>query len=221
MKTRDAIAGRAQLGRTASAPSGLAARIRAARNLRRAIRWPGTDIEIGVRILSRQDLAEAQAAAALIVKGRGIDESKMTVDQANRVGAEYTVQVLWRALYESPAPDAPRLFATAADLDAEATEDEVFSLLSAYDEFRVEMDPELEELPAQQWEAFVESVKKKEASRSSSIASSMPRPWLLSLVSRLASSATWNLPSTPSDDESSSESTGPDASDEAESESAK
>ena len=202
MRVRDAIAHRAagsEHARAATAPSGLAARIRAARTLRRAIQWPGTDIPIGIRILSRGELAEAQVAAAAAVKERGLEEGKLA--SAERVMAEYIVQLLARALYESADPLAPRLFATAQDLDAEATLDEINALFGSYEDLRQEVDPELEELPEEVWKEFLDAVKKKEPTSWNAIASSMPRPWLRSLAIRLASSLASTLPSTESSSE--------------------
>ena len=207
MQKREAIMQRAaarELGRAAVAPAGLAERIRAARTLARAIRWPGTDIDIGLRVLSRSRLVEAQAAAVAGLKARGIDESKIA--HAEMVGAEYSVQILARALYESTAPDALLLFATAADFDETATADELHALLDEYHDLRRSVDPELEELPAELWNEFLEAVKKKDETRSKRIASDMPRPWLLSLVGRLSSSLASTLPSTDSSSEPPSES---------------
>ncbi len=186
MATRDDIARRFAAGREAIAPEGLAARIVAARSLKKVIKWPGTDIDVSIQVLSRRDLAESQAASIQALKHRGIDELKPAAGHVEQIGAEYVLQILSRALYE---PDgSKRLFASVEDFASVVTEAELYQLSAVYTDLLIDTDPSPEDLPDDKYDEFVEAAKKKGPMHLSAIVSSMPKSWLPTLAVRLATS---------------------------------
>ena len=178
---------------------GLAARLAHGRNLRHRTTWPGTDVAIAIAVLTQRERSESMAAAIVEIRRRGMDDGKPAPEHVEPAAVEHIVQILARAIRD-PDTDA-RVFADAADLADVATEDEIAVLFTAYGEFRREVDPELTELPADEWQSFMLAVKKKELHRWSAIAFGWPRSWLLTSVDRLATSLTSNSPSTESDGE--------------------
>lgn len=205
MKARDRIAqitgkrdpARAELGRLREErkAEGLAARLAHGRNLRRRITWPGTAVELDLAVLTQRQRSEAMAEAIVELRKRGIDDGKPAPEHLEPAAVEHVVQILARAIRD---PDTgAQVFASGTELADAATEDEVGLLFTAYSEFRQEVDPDAEELPAAEWDEFLLAVKKKELDLSNAIASAWRRSWLLSSVGRLASSLTessWNTP---------------------------
>jgi hypothetical protein len=185
-------------GEAATDVSGVVARIRAARKLRRTIRWPNTDIEIGLKVLSQAEVDEAHAAARVAIASAGIDMRKLADDlvQVDTVGAAVTVQLLARALYETAAGDAPRLYSTADEFAADVTAAELSELLSEYGALENDVGT-LGELTDEAFEEFVRAAKKKDATSLNSIAGAMPLRWLRSMAVRLATLPNSNS-STPS-----------------------
>ena len=192
MSKREQIASRAaqqvESGRAALAPDGLAARLRAARTLRRKVRFPGTDIEIAIQVLSAAEQAESEVAALEAVRAIGIDDGKPGPNHLDLIGFHVTKQTLARALYETDRPDAPRLFASADDLEGAITTDELHALGALYTDARQALDPRPEELPSELLEEFIEAAKKKAETHWRVLVSAWPRSWLLSLVDQHATS---------------------------------
>lgn len=195
------MAARRELGQLAREPAGFAARLRAARQMRIEIAWPGTDITMGLELLSERDrMAAAQAAREELTK-RGIDHGKPAPAHAEELGAEVWVQIIGRALFESAQPDAPRLFASVDEFRAEVRAAELDVLSDEYVALERERSPKLEEISREAIAEFEAAVKKKDVSRWNAIASAMPRSSLRTLADRLASSLSSTSSSTPSDDE--------------------
>lgn len=179
---------REALGKEAADPAGFAARLRAARSMRVAITWPGTDLQIGLELLSETDrLAAAQASREALTK-RGIDHGDPAKAHIDELGAEVWIQVLARALYESADPGAARLFGSADDFRGEVRDVELDALSDAYVELERERSPKLADVSGAALDEFIAAVKKKDSDTWNGIASGLPRNSLLSLVDRLASS---------------------------------
>ncbi len=209
MSKRDEIARSRErgFGQAATSASGVAAQIRAARKLRKKIRWPGTDIEIGLKILSQSEIDEAHAAARSYLAAVGIESGevakKADLIEADTVGAAVTVQLLARALFESAAEDAPRLYPIAEDFAKDVTAKEMDHLLDEYLSHELEIDS-LGDLPEEVFEQFCEAAKKKDRATLNSTAGAMPWRWLRSTAVRLATSLT-SSSSTPSSSTSSAD----------------
>ena len=211
MAIRDDIAKRAArrkaIEEAEAVPTDLAARLARGRDLKRRIRWPGTDVELDVVPLSYAMRAEAVAATIEALRQRGIDGGDPAPEMVNHTASEHIVQILARALLD-PVTGEPA-FKSATELGHLATEDEISVLWSAYSDHRQSVDPEIKELPAAEVESFLDAAKKKDWERGRAIASSWPKSWLLTLVDQLARSVTSSSTSTPSLEESTSSDSAP------------
>lgn len=179
----------------------LATRLARGRDLRHRTNWPGSDVPIDIAVLTYAQRTEAQAAALTALEARGIDDGRPAPQHSAQAAAEHMVQILARAVRDPS--DGRQVFASAVELGTTATEDEISALWEEYSGFRRSVDPELEELSDEAFDEFVETVKKKgETADWRDIASSMPKPLLLSLVARLVNSLSSSWSSTTNSSES-------------------
>lgn len=192
-----ALAAGAKLGRRPADVAGIAARLGRGKSLRMDAVWPGGTLPIQLQILTASERAQSVAAAHAALKFRGIevDGGKLDPLTVETVAVEVAHQVVARAVLDAET-GAP-LFASAAELGAAATEDEIEALFNLYSDHRQNVDPAPGDLTDEEFRALDEAVKKKDVTRVSDIARSMPRRSLLTTVVRLASSLMDNSTSTP------------------------
>lgn len=148
--------------------------------------FPGGTLPIELHVLSAAEREECRAAAVDVLKARKIDVASLTPATVTAIAEETIHHILARAIRDPATGE--QLFASAEVLARVCTEDEIEALFHRYHDHRKSVDPELEELSAEELEEVTEAIKKKDASRLRDIASSMPRRSLLTLVDQLASS---------------------------------
>lgn len=148
--------------------------------------WPGGTLPIKITVLTSAEREAARAAAYADVQKSGVDPMEAKPVPASLVAAESVRQILALAILD--ADTGGPLFASAADLKAAVTEDELDVLFYWYSQHRRDLDPDWKSLSEEEFREIDEAIKKKDASRLNAIASGMPRRSLLTLVDRLSSS---------------------------------
>lgn len=171
-------------------------RLARGRDLRQRMAWPGGQLEIELQVLTRAETAAAHAAAIKALEARGIDPKSNTPRAVEAMVDEELTQILARAVRDASTHEP--LAASADELAAVATDDELVTLFNAYTDLRQSVDPSPEEMPEEEWGALLAAVKKKDASLLRTTVSSMPPSWLRTSVVRLATSLTPSSSSTES-----------------------
>jgi hypothetical protein len=170
------------------AAAGLVARLARGRELRKRLRWPGAQLEVDLQVLTRAETAQAHADAIAACAKRGIDDSSLAPRSIEARADEEMVQILSRAVLD--VETGKPLCTSAEELAGVATDDELVALFNAYADHRHAVDPDIGDMPAEELALLDEAIKKKDETLLSRLVSSMPRPWLRSLVVRLATSPT-------------------------------
>lgn len=158
------------------------------RDLRKRVTWPGGTLELDLQVLSRGETADALSAAVSACTARGIDQASTSVRAVEARTDEEITQILARAIRD--AETGRPLFASAEELASIATDDELVALFNAYADHRHDVDPDLGEMPEEEFRALEDALKKKDETRFNSIVSTMPRAWLRTSVFRLVTSQT-------------------------------
>lgn len=165
--------------------SNLLDRIKAGARNTRTIKFPGTDQDVVIRVLSKAQIQEARFAADETFSKRGVEPGLMTADEYEE---ERTNQMLYLALRDPADPAAP-IASSAAAFKALVTLDEMDALAAAYRAFEHECSPDPEQLTAAELEALIEDLKKTPEQTAGSVSSiTIARQLLASLASRLESS---------------------------------
>lgn len=135
-------------------------RIRAGTKNHQVILWPGSKtVRVRIRILSRGELQEAVFAAKAHFKASEIEVELVMVEAFED---EKTVQVLFRALEGADGDELGK--AICSDIDVfrnTVTRDELNELAQAYEILEHECSPNPETMPDDQFNAFLETLKKK------------------------------------------------------------
>lgn len=204
MASRAQLANRAvarkELGDAAADPASTAARLRAARQLVTRIVFPGTDLQIGLRLLSQRELEQAQGAAHVALKARGIDSGSPEKGHLDQLGAEVWAQLLCRALFESDEPGAALLFRTVDELKAEILPVELERLTDEYTALEDARRDRIDDYTGEEITRIVEAVKKKGETLLRDIVSNLPRSYRRSLAGQLASLPTSSSSNTSGDE---------------------
>lgn len=162
--------------------AGLLDRIKAGARNTRTIKFPGTDQDVMIRILSRAQIQEARFAADETFRKRGIEPGLMTADEYEE---ERTNQMLYLALRDPADPAAP-IAPSVSAFKAQVTLDELDALAAAYRAFEHECSPDPEQLSATELSALIEDLKKTPEQTAGSVSSiAIARQLLASLASRL------------------------------------
>lgn len=184
--TREEVLGR--IGRRPAGKDGSAImeRLGRGRDLRHRMTWPGGTMELELQVLTRGETASALAAALVACAARGISESATSPRSIEARVDEELTQILAIAIREPETHE--RVFKSADELAAVATDDELVTLFGAYSDHRHAVDPDPEEMPAEDFAALEDAIKKKDERLLSDIVFGMPRPWLRTSALRLATS---------------------------------
>lgn len=139
--------------------STLLERVRAGTKNNQVITWPGSKVRVRLRILSRGELQEAVFAAQSHFKASDVVVDLTMVEAFED---EKTVQVLFRALEGVEGDEQGK--AICSDIDVfrnTVTRDELSELAQAYEILEQECSPNPETMPAEQFETFLDTLKKK------------------------------------------------------------
>lgn len=133
-------------------------RIKAGTRHRTVVRWPGTDSEVTLRILSKDELHEATFCAHRRFLSEKVPVELHTIETFKD---EETVQILFRALSgvgeEAAKPLAPGVDAFRASVTAE----ELSALAGLYEDFQREVSPCLDCISEEAFQTFLSELKKK------------------------------------------------------------
>lgn len=146
------------------------------------IKFPGTDQNVMLQVLSNAETQEAVFASERRFKAEDIVVDKTTLDAYQD---ERTTQILFRALRDPQ--DAKKAFAASADeLRASLTKDEKDILVTELDAFQDECSPNIVKISDEEFDTLWESLKKSPETVSSFLSSAMLKRLLLYLASRPA-----------------------------------
>lgn len=156
-------------------------RIRAGIRNHEVILWPGTKVKVKVRILSRGEMQEAVFAAHNHFRQQEIPVDTHLVESFED---EKTVQILFRALEGVEGDEAGKPVGSDVNVfRATVTREELNELAMAYELLEQECAPNPDRMPEDQFNAFVEGLKKKPDEMLSSVRSiAFARRLLRSLV---------------------------------------
>jgi len=129
----------------------------------RLIKFPGTDHDVALRVLSNAEVQEALFATEGRFKQKKIEVSATTVEAYED---ENTIQILTRALRDPKDPEQP--FAANVDqLREMITLEEKNDLVREYDAFENEVSPSAKTIDDDELDRIFDEVKKKPETGSS------------------------------------------------------
>jgi hypothetical protein len=119
------------------------------------VKWPGTELDVALRVLSDQDHLEANIAADTVYKTAGISVSMQNVQDYE---AEKNVQLLFRAIVD---PETRKPFCKSISefrkLLSMGIRD---ALMEQVSEFQRECSPDPVNMPAEEFDNLLSAVKK-------------------------------------------------------------
>jgi len=144
------------------------------------VRWPGTDSEITLRVLSKAELHEATFAAHHRFVYSKVSVEAHTIETFKD---EETVQILYRALSGVGDETGKPLAASVDKFRANVSSEEISELAQRYEQLQDECSPSMEAMSDEQFDAFLNDLKKKPEPIISSVSSiDFARRLLRSLV---------------------------------------
>jgi hypothetical protein len=163
------------------------AALKAGTNNRKTVKFPGTDQDVVMRVLSNAEVQEAEFGTEKHFRQQGIQYYEATVEAYEK---EKTVRMLHSALRD-PEDETKTFAASVAELRAMTTQAEKDALVMELNDFMAECSPDMEALSEEEFGEIVEMVKKRPEETVSSLSSmSLLRRLAISLASRPASSRT-------------------------------
>jgi len=162
--------------------SSIAERIQAGTNARAEIRWPGTDVPVWIRVLSKPEIQEATFAADKHFRAEGVPVEAHTIEAYKD---EETIRILYRALSdESGKP----ITATLSSFKVLVTTDVQNKLAEDYRAHELEVSPNLEAMSDEDFVVFMEGLRKNAEATIGCVSSiATARRLLRSLVAQLQS----------------------------------
>lgn len=126
------------------------------RNLR-IIRFPGTEHDVALRVLSNAELQDALFATEDLFRKKNIVIGSTTIEAYED---EHTTQILYRALRDPRDPEKP--FAESVDeLRSLLTREEKDLLVARYNDFEKEVSPAPDMLTEEEMDGLLDEIKKK------------------------------------------------------------
>jgi hypothetical protein len=141
-------------------------KIKAGQANRRRLRWPGTDIDIELRLLSVQDSLDASLAADRLYKD---NENAVGFHNVSEYQLEKTIQQLYRACVE-PGTNTP-VVDSIAEFRRLVNGRERDMLVDEYSALDSECNPSPDTMSADEFDALVQNLKKKPSETTGSISS--------------------------------------------------
>lgn len=157
-------------------------KLKAGTNNRKTIKWPGTEEDIIVRVLSEAERQSASFETERLFKQQGIEISMSTVDVYE---VEKTTQLLFRALSDTenkPVADSINEFRD----NITVTEKDI--LVDAYNELEAECSPDPGKMSDEAFNSLIEDLKKNPAQTISSVSSMRTAIRLITYLANLLQS---------------------------------
>ena len=167
--------------------SSLLHRLKAGKRNAKTVKFPGTDHDVMVRVLTSGEVQLAEFAAEKVFEQREVRLHEGTIEAYEK---EKTLQMLHLALRDPKDPE--KTFAASADELRGLIEDAERSVLVAqYQELQDECSPLLEELSEERFQEVLDEVKKSQGGAASSISNTaLLQRLVMSLASPPATSPT-------------------------------
>lgn len=163
--------------------SGLLDRLRLGTSNIKLVKWPGSDVQVTIRILSQQDIQEAHFATERLFKVGKIETNLMTADEYEN---EKSTQILFRSLRNPENLEEP-ICKTIEEFRRSITREEKKQLIEEYLGFESECSPSPDNLSDDEFDKVLSDLKKKPAETLGNITSmSMLKKLLLTMASPLA-----------------------------------
>jgi hypothetical protein len=155
-------------------------KLKAGKRNTKIIKFPGTEQDIVINVLSNAERQDAHFAAERHFKGNHIEVSMVTVDAYE---GEKSLQMIYRALKDA---DHQPIAKTVDAFRSLLTLDEKDFLIAEYIAFEKECSPVTEAILEEELDALIVSVKKNADETVGSVLSiNIARKLIVSLVSRL------------------------------------
>jgi hypothetical protein len=164
----------------------LIARLKAGADNTKAVKFPGKEDVVVLRVLTNAEVQAAEFATEHLFKEAGIKYDTQTVEAYEK---EKTLQLLWRALRD-PEDTAKPAARDVDELRKLLTQAEKDALVSEYLALQEECSPNLEDMPEEKFLELVEEVKKTPMEVSSISSISLLRRLVTSLASQPVTSQT-------------------------------
>ena len=127
----------------------------------KVVKWPGTEEDVGIIVLTEAETQEAQFAAERLFKDENIEVSAVTLGAYQ---SEANTQILWRALVspEKKTKDGTheRYFKSVDELRGLIRREAKEALVEEYNAFEEECSPSPRTMSVEDLEALLEDVKK-------------------------------------------------------------
>jgi len=161
--------------------SDLLQKIKLGGNNFKLIKWPGTDVDVALHVLSEHELQESLFETENIFKAAGILNPHMM--NANGYTGEEHTQILFRALRDPSHREEP-IAKNITEFRKALTASVKIALLEEYAAFDSEMNPSPSNLSSDEFDRLVTSLKKKPEQTLENISSmSLLKKLMLTMVS--------------------------------------
>lgn len=160
-------------------------KIKAGTGNKKTIKFPGTDQDVALKVLSTSEIQEADFATERLFKKESIDTSMSTVDAYED---EKTTQLLFRALRD-PEDESKNLAKDIDEFRKQITRDEKDILVEAYVAFEKECSPSPDNMTEEEMETLMDELKKRPEEIAGGVLNiSIARRLIISLVNQLQTS---------------------------------
>lgn len=161
-------------------------RLKAGVKNRKILVYPGSDMDITIRVLSEAERQEAHFETEQYFKRRGIEISMVTVDAYE---AEKSLRMLYKAITDADSKPIARSIERFREL---ITVDEKNSLVDEYMALEKDCSPNIAELSDSETDEILEDLKKNPATVGNVSSIVTARRLIICLADRLATLQTGN-----------------------------
>ncbi len=163
-------------------------RLKGSGGARRRVLWPGSDVEVDLRLPTEQDQIDASLAADRLYRDAKLDIGMHNIRDRE---AEQTTQLLWSCILD-PAT-GKQLCSSVTDFRRLLVGDVRKALVEALSAFQQECSPCIDAMAAQEFDALILAVKKTPETALSNVTNiSLLRRLVLSLAAQPSPSPTEN-----------------------------
>ena len=139
--------------------SGLLDKLKLGTSNIKLVKWPGSDVQVTLRILSQQDVQEAHFATERLFKSNKIEISMVTADEYT---SEKSTQILFRCIRNPENLETP-ICNTIEEFRRSITRAERDVLIEEYLGFEAECSPSPDNLSNDEFDKVLSDLKKKPA----------------------------------------------------------
>lgn len=157
-------------------------KLKAGKANKKLLKFPGTKEDVLMRVLNAQEILDASFAVETLFKQSGID---LTMTSSDVHADEKTTQLLFRSLRD-PQDESKQVAKDINEFRACISRMEKNALVDEYKAFEKDCSPNPMEMTQEDFDAFVEDLKKNPEETAGSVSSiATARKLIISLVSQL------------------------------------